>query len=57
MVMLMVKRYKLEALQDDLRTNMSLEEALQKHQISFHDAVTLMPRPQPPKKKSKRGKK
>ena len=52
----MVKRYKLEALQEDLRTNMSLEEALQKHQISFHDAVTLMPRPQPPKKK-KRGRK
>ena len=52
-----LKRYQLEALQDDLRTNMSLEEALQKHQISFHDAVTLMPRPQPQKKKSKRGKK
>ena len=51
-----LKRYQLEALQDDLRTNMSLEEALQKHQISFHDAVTLMPRPQP-KKSSKRGKK
>ena len=51
-----MKRYKLEALRDDLRTNMSLEEALQKHQISFLDAVTLMPRPQPPKKK-KRGRK
>lgn len=50
----MVKRYKLEALQDDLRTNMSLEEALTKHQISFHDAVTLMPRPQPPKKKKRK---
>ena len=52
-----MKRYKLEALQEDLRTSMSLEEALTKHQISFHDAVTLMPRPQPPKKKSKRGRK
>ena len=51
----MVKRYKLEALRDDLRTNMSLEEALQKHQISFHDAVTLMPRPQ--YSKNKRGRK
>ena len=50
-----LKRYQLEALRDDLRTNMSLEEALQKHQISFYDAVTLMPRPQP--KKSKRGRK
>ena len=49
----MVKRYKLEALRDDLRTSMSLEEALQKHQISFHDAVTLMPRPQPQKKKKR----
>ena len=49
----MVKRYKLEALQEDLRTNMSLEEALQKHQISFHDAVTQMPRPQPQKKKKR----
>ena len=52
-----LKRYQLEALRDDLRTNMSLEEALQKHQISFHDAVTLMPRPQPQKKKSKGGRK
>lgn len=50
----MVKRYKLEALQEDLRTSMSLEEALQKHGLSFKEAVIHMPRPQPPKKKKRK---
>ena len=53
MVMLMVKRYKLEAFQEDLRNGLTLEEALQKHSLSFKEAVIHMPRPQP--KKSKRG--
>ena len=55
--MLMVKKYKLEALQDDLKNGLTLQEALLKHNLTFKEAVTHMPRPQPPKKKSKRGKK
>ena len=50
----MVKRYKLEALQEDLRNGLTLEEALTKHQISFKDAVTQMPKPLTPKQWSKR---
>ena len=54
--MLMVKKYKLEALQDDLKNGLTLQEALLKHNLTFKEAVTHMPRPQP-KKSSKRGKK
>ena len=52
----MVKRYKLEALQDDLKNGLTLQEALLKHNLTFKEAVIHMPRPQP-KKSSKRGKK
>ena len=50
----MVKKYKLEALQEDLRNGLTLEEALTKHQISFKEAVTQMPRPLTDKAWSKR---
>ena len=45
---------KLLELQKDLRNGLTLEEALQKHQISFKDAVTMMPRPLTDKAWSKR---
>ena len=45
---------KLLELQKDLRNGLTLEEALQKHQISFKDAVTQMPRPLTDKAWSKR---
>ena len=51
----MVKKYKLEAFQEDLRNGLTLEEALLKHGLTFKEAVTEMPRPQPQKKR--RGKK
>ena len=50
----MVKRYKLEALQEDLRNGLTLEEALLKHGLTFKEAVTEMPRPMPQKRRSKR---
>ena len=45
---------KLLELQKDLKDGLTLEEALQKHQISFKDAVTQMPRPLTDKAWSKR---
>ena len=45
---------KLLELQKDLRNGLTLEEALTKHQISFKDAVTKMPRPLTDKAWSKR---
>ena len=45
---------KLLELQKDLRNGLTLEEALQKHQISFKEAVTQMPRPLTDKAWSKR---
>ena len=50
----MVKRYKLEALQEDLRNGLTLEEALLKHGLTFKEAVTEMPRPLTDKAWSKR---
>ena len=41
----MVKRYKLEAFQEDLRNGLTLEEALLKHNLTFKEAVTEMPKP------------
>ena len=49
----MVKRYKLEAFQEDLRNGLTLEEALLKHNLTFKEAVTEMPRPIPKKRRSK----
>ena len=48
------KKSKLLKLQKDLRNGLTLEEALTKHQISFKDAVTQMPKPLTPKQWSKR---
>ena len=45
---------KLLELQKDLKDGLTLEEALTKHQISFKDAVTQMPRPLTDKAWSKR---
>lgn len=45
---------KLLELQKDLRNGLTLEEALNKHQITFKDAVTQMPRPLTDKAWSKR---
>ena len=50
----MNKKDKLLRLQEDLRNGLTLEEALQKHGISFKDAVTQMPRPLTDKAWSKR---
>ena len=50
----MVKKYKLEAFQEDLRNGLTLEEALLKHNLTFKEAVTEMPRPMPQKRRSKR---
>ena len=48
------KKSKLLRLQEDLRTGMSLEEALMKHNLTFKEAVTQMPKPLTPKQWSKR---
>ena len=50
----MVKRYKLEAFQEDLRNGLTLEEALLKHNLTFKEAVTEMPRPQPTKRSKRK---
>ena len=50
----MVKKYKLEAFQEDLRNGLTLEEALLKHNLTFKEAATEMPRPMPQKRRSKR---
>ena len=50
----MVKKYKLEAFQEDLRNGLTLEEALLKHNLTFKEAVTEMPRPIPKKQRGKR---
>ena len=47
----MVKRYKLEAFQEDLRNGLTLEEALLKHGLTFKEAVTEMPKPKRSKRK------
>ena len=50
----MVKKYKLEAFQEDLRNGLTLEEALLKHNLTFKEAVTEMPRTLPKKQRGKR---
>ena len=48
----MIKREVLLEFQDDLRGGMTIEEACQKHGVSFREAVIHMPpRPRPPGKK------
>ena len=41
----MKKKAKLYAFQSDLQNGMTIEEALQKHELTFREAVEQMPRP------------
>ena len=53
----MIKKAKLLRFQKDLQSGMTLEEALQKHELTFQYAVENMPRPltKPKRKRRKHG--